>query len=76
MSKWTKGPRIVSHPDKSEKHECTSCGKKLTGRVAWLELDQRTNTYHDFGGVPSDKSQGWFPFGVSCARAILAKVEG
>lgn len=47
---------------------CTRCEKRLSGRFAWLELDQRTDTYHDFGGVPEDKSQGWFPFGLTCAK--------
>ena len=26
----------------------------------------------DFGGVPTEKSQGWFPFGMTCARNQLA----
>jgi hypothetical protein len=48
---------------------CTCCGKPLTGHAfRWLELDQRSNTYHDLGGVPTDKSQGWFPFGLKCAK--------
>lgn len=52
---------------------CTCCGRALKTKFAWLELDQRTDTYHDLGGVPEDKSQGWFPFGMTCAkRAIKA----
>jgi hypothetical protein len=51
---------------------CTRCEKPLRGRIAWLELDQRDNTYHDRGDVPADRSQGWFPFGMDCARTILA----
>ena len=48
---------------------CTCCGKKLNMRkVVSLELDQRLWMYHDFGGVPEDKSQGWFPFGQTCAK--------
>lgn len=43
------------------------------GRVAWLELDQRPGTYHDLGGVPQDRSQGWSPFGVTCALAELLR---
>jgi hypothetical protein len=50
---------------------CTCCEKPLKGKIAWLELDQRTDTYHDFGGVPDNKSQGWFPFGLTCARNKL-----
>lgn len=54
---------------------CTCCKRPLKGKVAWLELDQRTNTYHDHGGVPADKSQGWFPFGLTCARKKLAALR-
>lgn len=49
---------------------CTHCKKPLNGTVAWLELDQRDNTYHDRQDVPPEKSQGWFPFGVACARKV------
>ena len=52
---------------------CTCCDRKLNGQVAWLELDQRDDTYHDHGGVPPEKSQGWFPFGMTCARKINGK---
>lgn len=49
---------------------CTCCKKPLKGKVAWLELDQRTDSYHDRGGVPENQSQGWFPFGMTCARNL------
>ena len=55
---------------------CTTCKKPLSGTVAWLELDQRTDNYHDFGGVPDGNSQGWFPFGLTCARNEIAKSLG
>lgn len=54
---------------------CTCCGAKLTGRIRWLELDQRNGTYHDFGGVPKNKSQGSFPFGVRCAKRKLVEAS-
>lgn len=54
---------------------CTCCKRPLKGKFAWLELDQRTNTYHDHGGVPMDHSQGWFPFGMTCARTEIAKAR-
>jgi len=38
-----------------------------------LELDQRTQTYHDLGDVPTNDSQGWFPFGLKCAKRKLAE---
>ena len=55
---------------------CTCCDRDLTGHaIRMLELDQRTDTYHDFGGVPADRSQGWFPFGLKCARKQIEKAR-
>jgi hypothetical protein len=53
---------------------CTCCDRPLKGKVAWLELDQRTDTFHDRGDVPAEQSQGWFPFGVACAASIMRDV--
>lgn len=50
---------------------CTCCGKELSAAFRYLELDQRTQTYHDRGDVPADKSQGWFPFGLTCAKKLV-----
>lgn len=51
---------------------CTCCARELSGGAfRYLEFDQRTQTYHDLGGVPADKSQGWFPFGLTCARKLV-----
>ncbi len=55
---------------------CTCCHAHLKGRIAWLEFDQRLDAngpYHDFGDVPENQSQGWFPFGLTCARNQRAK---
>jgi hypothetical protein len=52
---------------------CTHCNRVLKGKMRWLEMDQRDWTYHDRGGVPEDKSQGWFPFGPDCAATILER---
>jgi hypothetical protein len=52
---------------------CTCCNRPITGRFAWLEHDQRDQTYHQREDIPEDKSQGWFPFGFACARAAIAK---
>lgn len=55
-------------------HYCTCCERDLSGHaLRWLELDQRTNTYHDFRDVPEDRSQGWFPFGLTCARKLVKR---
>lgn len=51
---------------------CTRCNEWLKRKVRMLELDQRDGTYHDRGDVPKDKSQGWFPFGIACAKTELA----
>lgn len=48
---------------------CNYCGKRLRS-VVLLELDQRINAYHDFGGVPENQSQGWFDFGPDCAKKL------
>jgi len=50
---------------------CSCCGRELRGRVAWLELDRRLDAYHDRGDVPEAHSQGWFPFGLDCARRLV-----
>jgi hypothetical protein len=39
----------------------------------WLELDQRIDEYHDFGGVPADASQGSFLFGTDCAERLRSR---
>jgi hypothetical protein len=61
-------PVTLSTPD-----YCTCCERTLNDTGWMLELDQRTWTYHDFEGVPADKSQGWFVFGMKCAKAKLAE---
>jgi hypothetical protein len=60
-------------PDFGKTEHCTCCGRSLNRkRIAWLELDQRDDTYHARQDIPSEKSQGWFPFGQSCARKQAA----
>lgn len=50
---------------------CTRCGQPLARRgVVWLELDQRTGRYLRPGLVEPEHSQGAFPFGRDCARAL------
>lgn len=53
---------------------CTCCERDLSGHaVRMLEMDQRSQTYHDIGDVPEEASQGWFPFGLTCAKKLVAK---
>jgi len=53
---------------------CTCCQKPLRGKVVMLERDcTRVSTDpHAFadGGIPEDRSQGWFPFGATCAANL------
>lgn len=71
------GPRVTGMAAEIHESErfCTCCERPLKSKVAWLELDQRNNTYHDFGGVPDNLSQGWFPFGMTCARNALVRAH-
>jgi hypothetical protein len=43
------------------------------GRVRMLELDRRDNSYHDRCDVPEEYSQGWFAFGLACAKRIMRR---
>jgi hypothetical protein len=50
---------------------CMKCAKKLDPeKTVWLELDQRIDAFHDFGGVPNEYSQGAFEFGPDCAKLM------
>jgi hypothetical protein len=51
---------------------CECCGAEILAEPIWLELDQRTQTFHK-GKIPTNKSQGGFPFGYSCAKRKLAE---
>lgn len=63
----------VASRDLSEGNRtCTCCERELSGHAfRYLELDQRTQTYHDFQDVPENLSQGWFPFGLTCAKKLV-----
>lgn len=68
-------PRVTADAAELLKDQryCTCCERPLVRKFAWLELDQRVDAYHDFGGVPPDNSQGWFPFGLTCAKRLLGE---
>lgn len=52
---------------------CERCGDRLNeDRKVWLELNSHTGRYAECGTVPTAESQGCFPFGSACARAVLA----
>lgn len=60
----------------AQRKTCERCGEELhPDREVYLELDQRTGTYAKEGTVPTERSQGGFPFGAACAQRELAKHE-
>lgn len=55
---------------------CIRCGKKLRKNdYVSLELDQRVDEYHDFGGIPDSHNQGGFEFGKDCAKALRIRAS-
>lgn len=57
------------------KQHCTRCGEQLTGRIAWLELNNLTNLFCIPGTVDEQESQGLFPFGYTCAKQANEPME-
>ena len=58
----------------NDRQHCEHCGKELhEHKTAWLELSFRTGRWYALGECPADESQGCFPFGRACAKAVLAK---
>lgn len=60
---------LITAPD--EDQLCTRCGELLSAdSITWLELNCRTGQYSAAGAtrLPSDESQGYFPFGPDCAK--------
>ena len=48
---------------------CSCCGKVLkTNKAIWLELSTKTSKYYLKDVVPEQDSQGYFPFGITCAK--------
>lgn len=56
-----------------QREHCTRCGELLDApNTVWLELNMRTGVYDAEGAVAHHESQGCFPFGSACARAVRA----
>ena len=53
-----------------------AAGTTLADLVNALRAKGQVVAYHDRGDVPSDQSQGWFPFGMTCAKRKLAEAKG
>jgi hypothetical protein len=57
-----------------QRKQCEHCGRKLDeAKIAWLELSWKTGRWYLPGDCPEDESQGGFPFGQACAKAVLAE---
>jgi len=39
-----------------------------TNKAVWLELSTKTSKYYLKDVVPEQDSQGYFPFGITCAK--------
>lgn len=51
---------------------CQRCGEQVDpDKAVWLELNWNTQEWSAEGSVPEEESQGCFPFGAACARAVL-----
>lgn len=58
----------------TEVHYCECCERKLNpAKIVWMELDLRTSQdWHlNEGELADEDSQGWFPFGATCAAKIV-----
>jgi hypothetical protein len=52
-------------------YTCACCGKVLnTAKAVWLEQSHVTNKFYLKGVVPEQDSQGYFAFGLTCAKKV------
>jgi len=57
----------------NEQQRCTRCNELLKqGKIIYLELNQNTLLYSKPGNkILKNESQGYFPFGLNCAKKII-----
>lgn len=58
----------------TERQRCQRCDEELhPDRIVWLELNSHTGEWTKEAKEWTDgpESQGWFPFGVACAKRRL-----
>ena len=68
--------RILPKGNNGKDGCCIRCGKKLKmNEAVFLELDQRVDEYHDFGGIPDADNQGGFEFGPDCAEILRKRAR-
>ena len=52
-------------------YTCACCGKVLnTAKAVWLEGSTETSKYYLKDVVPTEHSQGYFAFGLTCAKKV------
>jgi len=65
----------VEERNETDELHCERCGEKLNPtKAVWLDLSWRSNLY-SAKPWPEDESQGGFPFGAACSRAILREQQ-
>jgi hypothetical protein len=56
-------------------YTCACCGKVLnTAKAVWLEQSTSKSKYYLRDLVPSNDSQGYFAFGITCAKKAALSV--
>lgn len=56
-------------------YTCACCGKALnTAKAVWLEQSTSKSKYYLRDLVPSSDSQGYFAFGITCAKKAALSV--
>jgi|APGre2960657404_1045060.scaffolds.fasta_scaffold221000_1 hypothetical protein len=54
---------------------CHCCNKVLkSNKTVWLEQSIETTKFYITNVVPQEKSQGYKPFGLTCAKKIALSV--
>ena len=58
----------------AEETYCAHCSRVLdSNKITWLEVSFKTGRWYEAGKCPEEESQGGFPHGAACARAVLRK---
>jgi len=65
--------KFLQEIEANEEIFCARCDRELTGKAVWMELDTRTGIFTQKENIPEEHSQGWYPFGTTCAKKEKAK---
>ena len=64
--------RLTAQPVDNPGEEFCQCCEKPLKKAVYLEYNLYTGLYYaEEGKVPEEQSQGWFPFGITCAKSVL-----